>query len=551
MADTQIIAASFAAAVGAGFTLREVFKRAVIGKACRVTAQKIKDFKTAHSGITPMPPDRKASADVLRDTILAAHKMRAEKMEDAKKIKLPNPKIPMDLPELQATFEANRGLFLKSLKTTYKYKIKHLYIEAVAHKINASQGLQGTFDFAQNIGEKVHPDLDFIDGKIVEALDALGATDFGAKIGHEFVQAFEPLQQFVHDNIPHIEPLLGQLGDALHGMADTLHAFPGIWSAAGTIKDEIKMMLNNETSFEDAIENGIGPALMKIVALKAGIALDSVTGATGAFTTLFSAITRTVLNDKLMEKNEKLRAEFNEIIDEIKRCHDRILRHINQKAREFEESFARLIEQCPNIDEEPPLKIFIDELKQVFALSFSLAERTLAELIAREIENIPEDTDLEKILFIRKREAIKRMYLQAERELYTMHENLINNFTLAAERSPEEALDYMMKNVVFDRPETMTVLQKIEAVIEATTQTYLVSLAKWETSLLELRKKGEEEMAKVIKEQVAIYDEFVEERKPCLHEINNKIKLNNRRLGMKEPKNKPPNADAYGEAEYV
>jgi hypothetical protein len=556
MGDAQIIAASCAAVVGGGFALREVFKRVVIGKACKAETKKINEFKNKNLDLKAMPPDRMDVTTLLHETILDAHKTRAEKMADAKKIKLPNPNIPMDLPELWETFKSNRNILWGSLTTTYKYKTEGLFFDAVKHKIKVAHAphvaLKAALD-ANNLAAATtamaqipvikEPHLEWIDQKITSFLNNIGKednngqvvylTDVSADIGHQFVRLNETLHSFVHDHIPAAEPLLNTLGQVADEVMDLYHALPGIVSSIKNIKKELEMVFNDETSIEDALTNGLPREIAKIIAIKLGIAIDAHAGNAGAFTTLLTAMTRWVFDERLINQNEELKNEFKKIIEAIQKCHDEVLKEINKKAREFEKSFAELIETCPNMNDEPPLKAFINELKIAFALNLSHTETALSDAVRQEIEKLPQDTWTEKLLFINKRKAVEKLYLQAQRELYDVHTHLVHHFTLAAENSPEDALNYMIQNVVFDRPETMSALQNIEAVIYATTQTYLNSLSKWEESLIEARQTGEKNMAEVIDEQIEIYTDFVDARKDRLGELNQKIKANNRRLGMK------------------
>lgn len=549
MLDLAVLATISAATASLStIALRDAFARAAIKKACQDAEPDIARFKQDNTYVRPLSEEFLAVASVMRTTIGKARETRKEVIEKVKSIEIPNPDIPMDMQELERAMKRNNSLFIQVMKQSCSLKAQHLVRQQVQHRLKlakrkaaermakaataaaagtataaAAAASESAKDAYKAASEHVAPHLDILDKKIVEFLDQFGVIDLSVEIAQK-------VQDFVATHMGEAAgEHLGQASELLSG----LHAIPGSVAGVKSVFREINMLQNDETSFGEAFSNGGIQIALKSIGIKAGMILDGMMMGLsfGAFTFLGSYFGSVASNAILEEKNMKLRRELQALKDEIDACHRKVMKAINLSVNKFEKEFARRVEACPDINQEPSLKNFIQKLVTVYNQGYQTADHQLAQNTRTATDNLPEDPWYYKVLFIDRRKAVRKMYLEAQREITSRHSGLVHDFSTAAQTHAEDAIDFMIQHVVFETPETMAALEQMESVTKASAESYTEHLTDWEKETTAYRKEGSEEVARVINIEGNKYKEFVRERKPIMSSIARRIHANNRRQG--------------------
>jgi hypothetical protein len=561
MIDPIIIASATmgASALGA-LALRDVFARSAIQKACEEASPRLKQFKKDNVYVRPLDEQSLAVATVMRKTIQSSKELRESIITSLKDLKIPSPETPMDLPELQDSMVSNKGVYLKILKNTYTHKIQHVYTEQVKYRLDlakkaaiareaakkaaevgtiglagnaaissdaAAQTADAISDQYETIAAQIDPHLDMFQEKIAVILEKSGLVDLSVEI-------IQKIDHFITENIGDIA---SDHAASLTEMLTHIHAFPGAVSGIKTAFNELQMFMESETSLEDMLTNGAIPIVLKSIFLKIGISIDTMfLGTTMGTFTVLSAVAAKFTSDSIFEmKIKTLAAELDQILNSIKACYQRTVRTMNEIAKEFTDAFSDKIETCPDINEEIVIVKFIDILKNSYSNGLRDAEKKLADNLKQELDNLPENTVLDKLLFIDRKSAVKRLFLEAHRDISSYHTSLVHEFNCACERHAEDGVDFLIKHVVFDTLETETVLGRMEDITLEVADDYTGSLNKWESAVTEFYKQRSQEVAKEMKEQRDIYEDFYDSQRPIIKSISRQIGTHRKRQGKSSP----------------
>jgi hypothetical protein len=529
--------------------LRDILNRKIIKRACEDAKPIIERFKQENTFVIPLNQEQRALNTVLRTTISESRRMRDEAIKNVKKIQLPNPDNLHGFPELKEMMEHNQDLFIKTMKGTYSHKIKSLLKGQVKDRIhlakekakeiakhslsNADVAMAVAQSDASNIiydnaSNYVSPQLDIFEKKIVDFMDSLGVIDVSTVLVMQ-------IDDWVHEHF----------GDAtshfLHNSVnffDNLYDVPAGWFALQSTIREFNLIIDNETTFEDSLLHSGSAIAIKAGAIKVGLILDGMTGglSMGLFTVGMSYISTRISNWISEEHNKELRQKLSILENEIEECRKSILYKINLVIREFEEGFAERLEVCPDINDEASINVFIGELKEVYSHGFEQAEQKLSANTRRAIECLPESKWWHKLFFINPNKAVAKLYLEAQRIITSYHSGLVHNFNLSADAHVEDGIKFLIKDVVFNTPETLAVLSKTEMVIETCSENYLESLSVWEDEIITYRKESSEKVAVMIECERKYHEVFVEERKPKMLKLMKRINANNKRQGKRVSK---------------
>lgn len=556
MIDSLAIGALTVAGASTGAVLlRDVVNRAALKKACGNATVDVEKFRKENTYTISLKQESRALAIVLYATIGSSRRMRDEIIARWEGKQLPDVEIPLELPELERLMADNQALFIKTLKGSYSHKLKSLLKEQVKRKIHlakeaakraalsemgaaatnvadARTGSDELNKLYEAIANYVGPELTAFEQGIVHIMDELGLITVTTVLVGK-------IDTLLHD----------YLGEAashfLHGTIDWLDSIYDVPAATFALKSvfrEFTMLMNDETSFQDAIFNMGCAVAIKAVAVKIGgiigASLDGMTLglSSGIFTVGMSYVATQISNWITEEYNKGLQKELKKLEDEIEACGKNVLSTINTAVKEFNKEFIQRINACPDINDEISLKEFIEEIKEVYSQGYERAERTLSDNTKKAIESLPENSWKHKLLFIDPRKAVKKLYLEEQRTITSYHSGLVHNLTLAAEMHAEEGIGFLIRDVVFDTPETEAALKKIETVIQTCAENYSQSLSIWEEEIIAFRKAGIEKIAVIVERERTYYERFIAERKPLMLKLLKRIKANNKRQGKVSPK---------------
>ncbi len=546
MLDPFTVAASLGGVSIGTFALRDVFARVAIKRACEAATADIEKFKKENVYVGKISEESEAVATVMRTTIRKSRQTREAILEAVKKLKIPSAHILLDFPQIEKDMQANKEVFLSALAKSYGHKIEHLYVEQVKYRFEevkkaaakktaeeaakiaaataAASEATDTIDTQYEvISEHVAPHLDAFEQEIVDLLDQIGVID-------ESVEIMQAIQDFMSAHIH--DAASDHLGHAAE-ILSSLHSIPGLYSGLATIKRELEMVTNDQTSLGDAFISGGVPWFLKSLGMKIGISLDAATGgmSMGAFTFLGRSLGKLLGDEVIENENRRLKEQLQRLKDEIAGCHRLVLYAVNEATRNFQEELARRLNECPDINEEDAIKSFMSDLKDAYSEGLRDAEHRLSQSTHEAISQLPENTWLDKVLLIDRRGEVKKLFLEAQREITSRHLGLVHNFSLAAEEHAEYGIDFIIQQVVFKVPETTATLSMIEDVTLQSAADYSASLSAWENETVAFHQEGCAKVGDVIQTEGNHYRAFVSVRKPAMESLANRIAANNARMG--------------------
>lgn len=544
MVDPLVIEASVAVGASLGtLALRDVFARATIKKACRNAEPDIEKFKKDNTYVVHLKERFQAAASVLYETISQSREMRDQHIATAKELVIPNPDIPLELDELQRTLMDNQKQFLAIMKNTYVHKARNLFVDQIHYKLNfakefytriadaaaaATAAGHGLFadDIAQiylEVQKELAPQLDAVEQEIVNTLDQTGVLDFTA-------EAIDKAHNFVID---HIGTAAVQHLEHTADFLSFLHHLPGGGAMISTGLKEFQLLRDGEIDLDDSLGNIATSFVVRAPLIKVGMILDGLTGGAslGGFTVLFNFISKKATNAIQQEEIDNLKREFERLKAEIEAARWAALRAINKVAGDLQKLLAQKIEDCPDINEEASLVSFIESLRDACNIGFRNSEEKLSKNTRIAIAGIPENTWLEKILFVDRRKAVEKLYLEAQRSISSHHSGLVHNFSIAVDAHAEDAIQFMIEQVMFDEPQMDLVLGQLESVTEISAAAYEGALSVWQEDTQKFHEQATNTVNQVTEQEMARFNAMAEARKASMKSIRRRISVLERRQG--------------------
>lgn len=578
-----IVGAEVAAGISvAALGLREVFSRAVVYKALKRETPYLDRFIEENTYIGPAEETSRAALFVLADVIQDFEELKRRNIEILKDFSIPNPDIPMDMPELGTVMKANNVAFLSIMKNTYSHKIRKLYLEQLKHRFH--QAREKTLEVAaekakkmaensaeaviqkaySTIGAAAHtvgqagvvgdsaahvataadsadslaaaadgvydqvcdavlPELDRYEKLLVQMMDELGVVDLSIDMAMK-----------LHDLISdHVVSLNGLHFENAAGVGAELHGVPGLFSNGRKMFTEMNLILDDESTPEDALLNTGIPMVMKYIGIQAGIILDGMTvGASmGTFTALGNYLSSIAVDKFIESNNQQLCAEIRTLKWEIEERHAEVLKAINQTIQEEEQKFAGHVRDYPDISDEEPLREFFREVVSKYDKALGDSEKKLSQNLRVALDSIPENAGLEKWLFIDRQRAVEKAYHKAQRSIRLGNTSLMHAFSTANEAGPLEALDFMINKSVFIGEIIESGLQRTEEFTLALSNAYKPRVEAWETRAVEVRIESASTISAVTTQKSAEFNEFASDRRQKIKSINRRIKSNMKRQG--------------------
>ena len=520
------------------YGMRPLFAKAAIHFALRKAAPAIKNFKESEASLfTHLTQNSHEAVSEFLKFTKTAKELRSTAEAAAAEMKVPELGKPQPLADLQKELQNIGESLLKIYSDTFISKVTSLLQDQVKHR---------AFKTAQELADSTPIDLSTIESGIVHALDNLGIIDL-ATSGHDFV-------------VGHAADISADLGlDMLGDLSDVFT--PGLLSGARSTFQEIKMVMNKETNWEDAFVRGIFPTAVKSGLVATGMAIDTAFGWTtlGLFTVLGYLGGRFFKNTVPIESIKADLVILKPFLDRIQDRAHKAVATINEAVVQNFQDFPALTKACPELSKEPTMQQFTNQIVESYKQDAKDAIDLINRNCSQSIQSLPARNWTDKLLGIDRSATVAILYRQAAKEITGNLAKASNNFDTATRielikptvegktspakpandvgiaRDPEKVALALLNNPIFRNGYLIDFLTTLPNRLPKIQLKYYDAIRGWEAVCANKWITGMADITRVTKIENGGIDALSKELAPGMEPSRASIRANLKRLG-KDPK---------------
>ena len=491
---------------------RALFAFAVVQITRRRATPNIEEFKRNNTHVGALGEDYRQTAGELLTYIHQSRQMRSFIMEEKRKLKIPNPSAPEMVSDLTLSLKQATVSFFTILKKSYIHRTVEVLNGQVQFKLHAALGKT----------PGIPTELDVLNQWIADKADQFGITD-------EIANALLTVSNHIGD--VHTINLTGFSGSGAETLTDA-----AIITNAKAFFCELRLLVNDETSFGDSLAYGAVPFFVRTSFQSLGLAMDAMSGGAslGFFTVTAAWLGKRLGNQSLVDKAYVLTKELERYTNIINKQNKMALSAINGAVTQHRHAFLTQVEKCPDIDKEKSLQCFVQALNAGFENGLQLATASVIANTHQQLQTIPERNWVDRLLGIDRGKEISILYLKAQRDILGHCLNASTGFAQTAEAHPEDAVRFLLDHSIFQNSDTILALYTLPDVLHKSVSGYTQSLGTWESQCATIWNHGCQHVKDTTAREHETLRVVAAHVRTAMHPLKKQLKALRKRLGQSD-----------------
>ena len=502
--DFALIATMTATAVTITFLMSKLLAKPVLNHALKKAGPGIQEFRNGrYSDYATTDVGIDQSLEDFRKIIYESDELRLAAIAQAEKMKIPQKGKPQSFNDLKKSMEEMDDGFQGLVRmATNKRTMTLLRDKAALHVMKDGSII-----------------IDNIKATII--MDQMYPPPFVPITGSDLA---DHTGDMIHETVA--EHMAGQVVETL--------LVPGVLSGAKAVWREAGMLINDETSWDEAWENGLAPALTTTGATIAAYSLDVILclgiPVFVTCTRLFMGwLNKLSLKDKTNEDWELLK----KYLDQIQTRKNSAITKINDVVANDFGSLPEMLKKVPNFRQAGETKSFLDKLEAAYIQDQLVIYWNMSNACDNKIQALPKRTLVDKFFRINRSAEIAVLYQQSYYEMVDQNKFKTKSVINAMKTSPElMGAIFKEKDTLLQNGQTMTMLSRLFRKMPTMMQDYQQSVEDWKANFSNRWQTGMSNLRNISNTEATEVKALEKNLLPYTRPLRDRIRGNLTRMGQ-------------------